>query len=440
MPIIELPNGKTAEFPENMSHEQISDVLRKQFPKPGLLQRAGEFAEQNINQPVERNVLAPALGFMQGITNLPSNAINLAGWGAGKLTGQNIPKFPSFDVAPHTLPAEAGNIASFFAGPGMFNAAAKIPELAGAASSVMKIPQIASAVGHAANIIKSNPLASRIAGSSLLGGVYSPDNPLLGLGLGGAAGTASSLIPHSYEKLSPYLKPFDLTATKKSITNALLNPHDALENRAIQAFDKVSDEVNNRGINRIPMTNNQGIPVVDFNNLKSYFPDIKQYKELLSEASKGDYDSLRKIQTDLYEKGKQNLGSNFEADRMKGAEMLEKRNDINQAISDHLINTGNKDLAEILHGARNDWRTLQDIYYNKNMNNAIINMVNKDFRKIPDNLVNVLQEDSIPMKNLRDFHPGLAEKVRGYQIGKNVLRYGIPASTAYLGYEYGKRK
>lgn len=229
--------------------------------------------------------------------------------------------------------------------------------------------------------------------------------------------------------------------TKGAIKNSILNAHDVLESRANKGFENVSKEVEKRGINNVPLWNQD----VDMHEIRSYFPETKQYKELFNKAYEGDYNALRKLQTDLYKKGKQNLGSSLEADRMRGAEMLEKRENINNAISNHLESTGNTDLSNILRAARNDYRTLQNIYYNQNMNPAIVNMVNKDFRKIPKNLLSVIQEESKPMQQLRDFHPGLEININKYNFRKNALsgikKYALPAGFGALGgygaYQYG---
>lgn len=246
------------------------------------------------------------------------------------------------------------------------------------------------------------------------------------------------------------LNPASLLTSKKSLKNTILNKHDALENRAISAFDKVSEEVNNRGINKIPMESNfdseSGIKSSDefFENMKQYFPDTRSSKKLIDNAKKGEFNALRKLQTDLYQRGKTNLGSSLEADRMKGAEMFEKRNDINQMISNHLKNTENHDLDNLLNQARQDWSTLQKTYYHPKMNNAIVNMVDTQIRRIPKNLPEILQEESIPMKNLIDFHPGLSKKIKGHKKGQKILKkglkYGVPAGAAFVGYEYGKPK
>jgi hypothetical protein len=226
------------------------------------------------------------------------------------------------------------------------------------------------------------------------------------------------------------IKPL-LSSTKNAIKNTIIDTHDALENEAAQGFKTVSDEVNKRGISQVSI-NNQLLQ-----GLSDYFPKTKQSAQLINDANTGDYNALRKIQSQLYTKGKQNLGSSLETDRMRGAEMFEKRDDINQAISDHLQNTGNNDLVGILNKARNDYRTLQNIYYNPNMNNAIVNMVNKNYRKIPNNLTNVLQEQSVPMQALRDFHPGLENALSKYQMQQNISskikKYALPVALGAVG-------
>lgn len=171
--------------------------------QPGMLQKAGDWAQQNINQPVENNIVAPALGAIQGLENIPSNVMNLGSYGINKLTGSHIPQAPIFDVAPHTPQAEAGNLASFFAGPGMLKIAGKIPELAHTATSAMKIPIIAQGINAAKNMITKNPMTSNIAGNALLGGAYSPDNPGEGMIAGATAPIAGKVIGSTYNALRP---------------------------------------------------------------------------------------------------------------------------------------------------------------------------------------------------------------------------------------------
>ncbi len=417
--------------------------------KPGILERAARDVQQHINEPIEslgRSARNMAAGFGQGLANIVPGGYNLAASGINALGG-NAPKSPMIDLAPHGPSSTAGEVASFFTPGGLFKALGKAPHFTNTARHALKIPMIAEGIKHAGNILGKAPIASKIAGNALLGGAYSPENPLLGMGLGAAGGAAGELASKGYsgiknllnEKGLASIKPLDLLSTKKSIKNNLLNKHDLLENRASEAFKNVSEEVNNRGISKIP--SNQ-LPKKLFNDMKQFFPNTRASSDLLEKAKTGDYSSIRKLQTDLYTRAKKNLSSTLEADRLKGEEMLEKRKDINQLISNHLKNTGQHDLDEILNKARKDWATLQDRYYNENMSNSLKKMFNKDIRKIPNNLIKLLGEESITINNLLKSHPGLKEKIAGHNISKNIMKksakYGIPVAATVLGYEVGK--
>jgi hypothetical protein len=370
--------------------DALKELARRELqsrsqPKPGLLERAANDVDTHINKPIEqfgRGVRDISEGFVQGIANTPPELYNLGAMGANAL-GAHLPKSPTFDLAPHNMNSTAGEIASMFAAPeAAFGAVSK-------------------GIGAGANALK---------------------------------------------KIS---NPKNLFATKNSIKDFMLNRHDMLEDKASKAFKQVSSEVNSRGINKLPVVKkataggDNPLSASFFNSMKQYMPNTRQSSELLKNASTGDYNAVRKLQSDLYTNAKKNLGSGLEADRLKGAEMMEKRNDINQAISNHLKKTGNHDLDKILSEARNDWSTLQKKYYNENMNNSLVNMFNKDFRKVPKNLVDILGEESIPMKELLEFHPGLEEKLVGNKLGAGIMnkgkKYGLPLALGALGgYEYGK--
>lgn len=445
MPIIELPNGETAEFPDTMTKDQITSVIRSKFPPKNISKENNSELFEHI-KPIVSAPINVARGALQGLANIPPGLYNLGASGVNALGG-HLPKSPMFDFAPPGLAKSTGEAASFFLGPGLLKLAGKVPQLSHAASSAMKIPLIAHGIKHASNILTKAPITSKIAGNALLGGAYSPENPLLGLGLGASAGAVGEGLGRGYSSLKNnnvlghiLSNPKSLFTTKKELTNHLLNKHDFLENRASQAFNHVSNEVNSRGINRIPIENR--LPDDFFEKAKHFFPKTQASLDLLNKAKTGDYNALRKMQSDLYKRAKKNLSSQFDADTMKGAEMLEKRNDINQLISNHLQETGHDDLSKLLDEARHDWSTLQKTYYNENVSNALIKMFNKDIRKIPKNLANLLSEESIPMKTILDFHPGLEEKIIGHKLGQGALKkigkYGIPASLAFGGYEFGK--
>lgn len=221
------------------------------------------------------------------------------------------------------------------------------------------------------------------------------------------------------------------SGSKQGIEKAILKTHDALENRAAKGFQTVSNEAKARNVPSVPISQQL------MTDIEDYFPKSKAAKKLLSDAKMGDYDALRKVQSDLYTNAKKNLRSDLEVERKRGAEMLDSREDINQAISDHFIKTGNTDLNKILNSSRKDYKTLNDIYYHPAMNKSIIKMVDSESRKMPKNITKILEERSKPMQRFKDFHAGLEKKLTGYQnkehIANLLKKIGIPLGIGGLG-------
>lgn len=270
---------------------------------------------------------------------------------------------------------------------------------------------------YAGGAILGGPsMGGQIAGNAIWGALQSqPDQSnlsgLLPNGRLGAAIEEGGLAALSFlgAKAISGLK----SSSKTGLKNTILKSHDAIESSADKGFNHVSNEVKQRNVT-FPEIPNLA------NELKEYFPKTKTAEKMLKKAEYGDYDSLRKVQEDLYTTGKLNKKSDLESDRLRGEERFEKRNEINKMISDNLKNTGNEDLAKALDKARNEWRILHEVYYNPKMPTALIKMVDKTHRLIPKDIFNILSEDSIPMNQLKEFHPGLSEAVSRYGNIKNI--------------------
>jgi hypothetical protein len=258
---VELPNGKIAEFPDDMSKDEIKSIISKKFPKPGLLERAANDVEEHINKPVEKYVVNPIKagleavgGFGQGIANIAPGLVNLGISGANLLpnkknsitdliTGdknKDIQHIPMFDFVPHTPAATAGNIASFFAGPGALNSLSKFPAFAKTTQSAMKIPMIAEAIKHASNVLGRHPTASKIAGNAILGGAYNPENQLLGMGLGAAGGAAGDLIGKGIGNL--YKNVRSAPSLGEGIKNTFSDATNAISNNGL--LNKMYEKIN----------------------------------------------------------------------------------------------------------------------------------------------------------------------------------------------------
>lgn len=163
---------------------------REPSQKPSMLMNAANEVDRNIIQPVEslgRSARDVAGGFGQGLANIFPGAYNLGASGVNALGG-NVQKSPMIDVVPHSASATAGEMASFFAPGSILKLLGKAPAFLHTTRAAMKIPLIAEGIKHASNVLSKSPIASKVAGNALLGGVYTPENPLAGMGLGAAGG------------------------------------------------------------------------------------------------------------------------------------------------------------------------------------------------------------------------------------------------------------
>jgi hypothetical protein len=270
---------------------------------------------------------------------------------------------------------------------------------------------------------------SSLLGQSVLGGALSAkqakEGEELSEGTKGALSTLAigKLLPSTFNAFR-YINP---KSTAKNIQYA----HDILENQAVKGFNDVSDEVNKREINQIPIDES----IIE--NARGYYPKTKQANSLINQAKTGNYNSLRKLQSDLWTRGTKLIGSDSDIDIMKGEEMLDIRDDINNEISNHLIGTGNEDLNSLLNQSRNDFYKLRDIYYSPYIDKRITKLVNPNIRKIPNNIMDIISEDSKPMQKFRDFHSGIENDISGYNAQQNALnimkKLGLIGSSSLGG-------
>lgn len=200
---------KASNFKKDEFEKYHSSNFKKEEEKqPSWLEKNANYAEEQINKPIEalgRSARDFAGGAAQGLANIVPGLYNLGTSGINAL-GAHLPKSPMIDIIPHSTGQKAGEIASFFGAPGALKALSKIPGIHHTVSSAMKIPLLAEGIKHASNILGKSPAASRVAGNALLGGVYSPENPLLGLGLGVAGGGIGEGVSKGYSGIKNSLK------------------------------------------------------------------------------------------------------------------------------------------------------------------------------------------------------------------------------------------
>lgn len=203
--------------------------------------------------------------------------------------------------------------------------------------------------------------------------------------------------------------------------------HDALESKANKLFNEVQSEAEIRGISQV------NIDPKLIEEMEQYLPKTRATTKLIDKAKTGDYAALRKAQSELWHRGTARKSSILPSENDLGEEILDLRERINESIGKHLKKTGHDDLNTKLSEARNYWKDLKDTYFGEHTPNAISNLVQKNLRKIPDNLMKTLGEKSEPMQRIRDANPfvdqRLEQLVKKQNAIKNLKNAGVGAAV-----------
>lgn len=359
--IVDLPNGQQAEFPDEMGADQISSIIQKQFPVTNMEQSSSN-ESPNLFQ------MKPSLNRLADIP------------------GMTDPK----ELAKGALQS-AGLIGTAF-----------VPE----------IPAIMRGGSLLASAI--NTLSKMGAGAGI-GAISSPDNPLAGGIVGGTLGS----IPSAF-RLGKGIMDIGKNAFTRiipeEIGKAVQAGHDLLKKSAEDIFEMVGQKVKERNIPLFPIKNE----IID--DISVHLPKTEATDKLLSDARSGNYQALRDLQTELFERGTKAKNSTFPSESNKGEEMLDLRNKINKTIFNHLKQTGHSDLAESLADAMSKYRNLIKTYYAKKLSPAIKNMVHEESREIPKNIGELMNVDSVPIERIIKHNPSVFDLAQQYSKNKNALK------------------
>lgn len=267
---------------------------------------------------------------------------------------------------------------------------------------------------------------SRSGISGGLGAMASPENPLEG-------GVIGAAIPPATRLLTKTLPALIKNTTPEKVGKYLQEGYSKLKGKAETLFDTVRDEATKRGINLLPV----GKSFID--SLSPYLAKTDATKELLKKAQTGDYESLRKVQTDLFTRGTKKWNS--QADMDKAARGMEKRKQLNDFIHDHFKNTGHQDLASQLNEARNLYRELEQTYHHKKLPQSIKDIYDPEVwpEKFSPKILETLSKGTKPLNRLIAQNPMVGselEKGVGHQNAlKSIKRLGIGTigGTSTLG-------
>lgn len=380
---VKLPNGQYGQFPDDMPHEEIESILKKQFPPTGENIESELVAAPFNNQPKAEttgwkglkddaiNSLAQAIkggiGFVRDIPNKLEKS------------GQYIEEHPGSSILHY-----AGQLAA---------------ETANLGKGILNLPH-----DVIAELGRKGLVSERVKKYNELPFTHIPEGTEKALGLEADTEKGDELfraVPDIASIVAPgisvakvgkrVLKGPDLKTALRE-TQSKVN---SLKNNIGSTFDVVKKEVDQRGIGKIPIKKEL---ISQAENLLDKTPESK---DLIKRAKTGDYNALRDLQSDLREIGETALSNKLSTERKIGKEALSTRKQINNSVEGYLEESGHKDLSQLLKQAKQDYAGLQNTYFSSP---ALAKVFGKS-QKVPKNPVTLLTEESTEMNNFFKAHP-----------------------------------
>jgi hypothetical protein len=250
-------------------------------------------------------------------------------------------------------------------------------------------------------------------GKGIEEGIYSALGSLGGNLLGKGGNAISVLFNKARGKLEP-----------NEIAKIAQNAHNLMDQKSSKIFQDVGKQAYERGVDQVP------IDMKVIKDVKKLLPKTSQNKELIQKAQSGDYNSLRKLQSDLGTRGSEAKLSKFLSDRDKGEKILDLRRKINDTVSNHFKNTGNQDLANSLKEGNNIYKNMQDIYYK---DKRLGKLVHPEKLEVPNNISGLFSKNSKTMNKFRELHPEIKNSLNQLNTLKDLKKLGISGSLLGSG-------
>lgn len=255
-------------------------------------------------------------------------------------------------------------------------------------------------------------IVSRGLGSAAYGALSEPENrgaSAINYGLGSAA-----------VELTPGVA--KLIGKKYSAAKILDNP-DKLAIKIQSAFEQKNNALGNQFENIQKTAEDRNVANLKLD--KSFYKDVAERmdkkqstKALIEKAKKGDFPSLRKLQSEMrYRSDKLNKSLSI-ADQDYGAELGELRTNLNKKISEHLRDQGHTDLADQLKDTMRDYRKLMETY----MRDPKVARLVGPNQEVPKDFLGMLSKKSKAMDAFRAEHPEIKEALKLKKEKENVQK------------------
>jgi len=215
-------------------------------------------------------------------------------------------------------------------------------------------------------------------------------------------------------------------AKPRAAADIIQSAHDVAQESAVNPFKIAAKEAIARDLPPTPV--DQSI----FDLARKTFSNTEANRRMMQRARTGNYDALRKMQSDMFTKS-QSLQKPTKslAEQNLGEELGAARDELNQTMFNHFDSLGHNDLASMIKKGMNDYAKFKDLYYK---NKTIADLVGEE-KKVPANLIGTLRRDWTSFKNIREAHPELNKLIRTQEdkekidtIEKTLKRLGAGAA------------
>jgi hypothetical protein len=387
-PSANQPSYQQQNMQNQMQHHPLLMKIAESLQGVPGLGSAGNVAG-NFNKAFQGTGLPNlAKGFFEGSSDIVRGVGNL-------IPGINIPKQKGQEI-PQTNPL-LQNVAET-AG----NLIGSIPAFKG----YQAINEATKLLPYAEKI--PNSLKSILSGAAA-GSAVAPDNRLLG----GAIGATTASIPeitNTIKKLKP-----------KNPFQAIQEGYEAKKSAISNLFEKTGKKIKQEGLDKIPIKQELLDEIIKIG------PKTTKFKKFVSKAKNGDFDNLRKLQTELFHRSERYYSSPLGSEKDVGDEISEARKKINEAIAKHLQKNKKPELAKDINKAMQDWQNLNEIYHS----HPTISKLVGTSKKIPSTN-SVLKEKSTEINRLKQTHPEI-EKSLKWDKNKKALASALSLYGAYEG-------
>jgi superoxide dismutase len=200
--------------------------------------------------------------------------------------------------------------------------------------------------------------------------------------------------------------------------------YDAKENNLSNSFNEIAKAAESEGVK-------VKLPKKLIENIIEAGPKTERFKTFVDKAKTGDYKALRKLQTELFHRGKRNSKSILGSDQDLGEILFEQRDKINNEIMKALHKSKQPELAQQLSDTRAGWKQLEETYHK---NPTISKLVGEE-REVPFTY-KPLRKESASINRLKEEHPQIQRKLRNSAIMKAL---GTSAAAGAYGLYRGSK-